>query len=166
MSEDFVRAAQVQTRPLQREPVRLAVLVDESLADLRAQALAAGVELQIQLADPAAELAVDRILVARAVANLVSNAIKHSPPGGSVEIQATAAGGGLAVQVRDHGAGLAPEQIAQLARGDEGATVRDARGVGLGLLFVQRVARRHGGTLSAEVPAAGSGALLLLDLPA
>jgi signal transduction histidine kinase len=67
--------------------------------------------------------------------------------------------------VRDHGAGLNARQLAQLARGGEGATVGDARGVGLGLLFVQRVALRHGGSLQASVPADGGGTLMTITLP-
>ena len=108
-------------------------------------------------------VAVDRALVTRAIGNLVSNALKHSPPGGTVWVQGGVLQGRLRVQVRDHGPGLSAAQLQQLEAGDQGARVQDARGVGLGLLFVQRVARRHGGTLSASAPASG-GALLTLDL--
>jgi signal transduction histidine kinase len=165
MSEDFVRAAQVQTRPLARAPVALAELLEEALADLRPQALAAAVALQVDAIDGGPELAVDRALVARALANLVANAIRHSPPGAAVEVLAAAEGPLLRLRVRDHGPGLTPDQIVQLALGDRGAAVRDARGVGLGLLFVQRVARRHGGSLRARAPASGVGAVFELDLP-
>jgi signal transduction histidine kinase len=165
MSEDFVRAAQVQTRPLARAPVAVAALLDEALADLRPQALAAGVVLQPDVAGAGPEVAVDRALVVRAVANLVSNAIKHSPPGTAVEVQAEADDQWLRVRVRDRGPGLKPDQIVRLALGDRGLAVRDARGVGLGLLFVQRVARRHGGSLRALAPARGGGALFELELP-
>jgi signal transduction histidine kinase len=72
------------------------------------------------------------------------------------------------VGVRDRGPGLSTSQLAQLARGDEGAMVRDVRGVGLGLLFVQRVARRHGGSLHAHGPGQGEGggAYFELHIPA
>ncbi len=163
LSEDFVHAAQAQTRPLQREPVALAALLDEALADLHPQAAAAGVVLQVQAADGSATL--DRWLVARAVANLVSNAIKHAPRGSVVEVTAGRTAGGLQLRVRDHGPGLTPAQLDQLAQGERGAAVRDARGVGLGLLFVQRVARRHGGRLHAAAPDVGAGVVLTLELP-
>jgi CHASE2 domain-containing sensor protein/signal transduction histidine kinase len=175
MSEEFVRASHVQTQPLAPSPVRPLSLIDDALADLRAQAsdrqvtlqtapLAAGTEADATMpgADQAC-VAVDRALVTRAIGNLVSNALKHSPPGGTVWVQGGVLQGRLRVQVRDHGPGLSAAQLQQLEAGDQGARVQDSRGVGLGLLFVQRVARRHGGTLSASAPASG-GALLTLDL--
>jgi len=166
MSEDFVRAAQAQTQPLQTEAADPAALIEGALADLRAQAAAAQVVLQAACRAGDARPALDRLLLSRAIGNLVSNAIKHSPPGGVVEVGCSVAGGRLLVQVRDHGSGLSPQQLAQIARGDAGAAVQDMRGVGLGLLFVQRVARRHGGRLVAGAPPQGAGALFELQLPA
>jgi CHASE2 domain-containing sensor protein/signal transduction histidine kinase len=171
LSEGFVRAAQAQTQPLAREPVVLPALVDEVLAGLRPQALAAGLQL---LAPPPAAglppLAADRMLLARALANLVGNAIRHAPAGTAVVVGLEADEQHLRLSVRDAGAGLSQAQWAQLERGvagpAEGAAVGDARGVGLGLLFVQRVARRHGGALRARPPApGGGGACLTIELP-
>jgi CHASE2 domain-containing sensor protein/nitrogen-specific signal transduction histidine kinase len=170
LSEEFVRAAQVQTLALQRAAVTLPELLDDALADLRAQAQAAAVVLHTHLptepaAGPMHTLVLDRALVSRAIANLVSNAIKHSPHDSNVHVSAHLSNQRLVVGVRDQGPGLSAEQLAQLAQGDRGAVVRDARGIGLGLLFVQRVARRHGGSLRALAPADGAGALFELDLP-
>jgi CHASE2 domain-containing sensor protein/signal transduction histidine kinase len=166
LSEEFVRAAQVQTLPLQRVPLSLQALMDDALVDLRAQAQAAQVTLQTSLQpDPEAGLVLDRALVSRAIGNLVSNAIKHSPRGATVAVTGQLQEDQLVLGVRDRGPGLSASQMAQLARGDQGALVRDARGVGLGLLFVQRVARRHGGSLQARAPTEGAGALFELVLP-
>ncbi len=168
LSEDFVRAAQAQTGPLQRAAVAVPALLEDALADHRAQAAAAGVTLQ--LVANQAEVTLDRLLVARAIGNLVSNAVKHAPRDSRVEISARADATQFSVQVLDAGPGLSPAQMAQLAQGEEGsgqgAAVRDARGVGLGLLFVQRVARRHGGRLRALPPPQGTGACFRLELPA
>jgi CHASE2 domain-containing sensor protein/nitrogen-specific signal transduction histidine kinase len=168
LSEEFVRVAQVQSLPLQRVEVSLQALLDDALADLQAQAQAAAVALRCTLQGrDDTNLLLDRPLVARAIANLVSNAIKHSPSGAEVLVTAGVldASQSLVVGVRDRGPGLSAGQLAQLARGDQGALVRDARGVGLGLLFVQRVARRHGGSLQAHTPADGGGALFELTVP-
>jgi signal transduction histidine kinase len=166
LSEGLVRAAQVQTQALNRSRVTLAELVGDALVDARAQALAAEIELHEQVATPAAMLEIDRLMVARAIGNLVSNALKHGPPGSRVLLSATVQDARLRLGVRDQGRGLSAQQLEQLARGDEGAAVGDATGVGLGLLFVQRVARRHGGRLQASAPAdGGPGAYFEIELP-
>jgi CHASE2 domain-containing sensor protein/nitrogen-specific signal transduction histidine kinase len=166
LSEEFVRVAQVQSLPLQRQAVAPQLLLDDALADLRAQAQAAAVVLETSLADgDHDDVLLDRALVARAIGNLVSNAIKHSSAGAAVTITVKPQQGDLWVGVRDRGSGLSAAQLAQLAQGDQGALVRDARGVGLGLLFVQRVARRHGGSLHAHSPGEGGGALFELHIP-
>jgi CHASE2 domain-containing sensor protein/signal transduction histidine kinase len=158
LSEDFVQAARAQTRPLQRAAVAADTLVDEGLADLRALAGDRGVEL-VAAVDPGPPLALDRALTVRAIANLVSNAIKHSPPGSEVLVRARRDAGRLVVEVSDGGPGLAPDQAAALAGGEDGVRVAGPGGIGLGLLFVQRVARRHGGSL--EVAADRPSTLVL-----
>jgi CHASE2 domain-containing sensor protein/signal transduction histidine kinase len=165
LAEGLVRAAQVQTQPLKRESVTLADLLDESLADLRARAQAADVQLAVAVEPGGLAVPVDRALLARAIGNLVGNALRHGPPGTQVLVTAGVHQQRLRIAVRDHGRGLSAEQIEQLARGDEGAAVGDASGVGLGLLFVQRVARRHGGLLHAGTPANGPGAWFEIDIP-
>lgn len=175
LADDFVRVAHVESRPLQLEPVGVAALLDEVVADFRPQALAAQVRLGWQAdasASPASPVwPMDRALVQRAVGNLVSNAIKHSPAGGSVTIlmrlEAGDAAGAeaLCLTVCDQGPGLSAAQRERLNQGDdEGLPAGDAGGVGLGLQFVQIVARRHRGRLRAlpgQAEAAGRFELAL-----
>ena len=160
LADDFVRVAHVETRPLQCQPVALAALLDEVVADFRPQALAAQIRLGWQTDPTAGRSAsvwpMDRALVQRAVGNLVSNAIKHSPAGGEVVIWVRThadtdlhAEDALSLTVCDQGPGLSAEQRERLNQGDEGLPSGDAGGVGLGLQFVQIVARRHGGRLRA-----------------
>ena len=163
MSEAFVRTAQVETRPLARRRCAPATLVDEALADLRAQALAAGVRIEADAAGAPDAVEVDVELVVRALANLVGNALRHSPRGGVLRVRAEADGAQLRLSVDDEGPGLAPDQLAQLAAGGA-VRVGHAQGMGLGLLFAQRVAQRHGGRLEAASPA-GGGARFTLMLP-
>ena len=168
MSEDFVRTAQAETRPLNATPVALGRLLEDAVADHRAQATAGGVHLSI-LPSSGALVCVDRSLVTRAAGNLVSNALKHSPAGGAVTLSAACGNGWVHLTVQDQGPGLEAAQIEQLSRATEGARVSDLRGVGLGLLFVQKVALRHQGRLIAGAAQPGPGArfeLVLANQPA
>lgn len=159
LADDFVRVAHVESRPLQAEAVALRPLLDEIVADFRPQALAAGLTLAVHTDDPGdghtraapPQWRLDRALVQRALGNLVSNALKHSPPGGLVLLEADEdpEQGVLRFTVSDQGPGLSAAQREQLNQGDEGLPAGDAGGVGLGLQFVQRVARRHRGRLRA-----------------
>jgi signal transduction histidine kinase len=166
MSEDFVRYAQADLATLQPSTVTLADLLEHASSDLRPQAADAGVALRLLPHDPAASAVLDLELVSRAIANLVSNAVRHSPRGSAVLLSTASDDGWLTVQVSDQGSGLSPQQLAQLASGDEGLRSAHRDGVGLGLRFAQRVARRHGGRLGARPQATGSGAVFELVLAA
>jgi two-component system sensor histidine kinase MprB len=98
----------------------------------------------------------------RAVANLLDNAAKWSPPGGTVEVRLRHA----ELTVRDHGPGIAPgERMLVFERFYRAAEARGRQGSGLGLAIVRQVAHSHGGSVSAEA-ADGDGALLRLRLSA
>ncbi|WP_158219921.1 CHASE2 domain-containing protein [Ideonella sp. A 288] len=165
LSDDFVRAAQAQTQALAFEPVSAGALVSAAVADLQPQAAAGQVAVSVQSAGPDIALMMDRPLMLRAIGNLLANAIRHSPVGGRVQASMRVQDGRWVLCLRDEGPGLSDSQLAQLARGDEGAAVRDPQGVGLGLLFVQRVARRHAGSLRAGRAPGGGGAQFELALP-
>lgn len=163
LSEDFVQAARAQTRPLSLAPVALVDLVEDGLADLQALAAAAGVQLQAEAVD-SGSVVVDRGLVARALTNLVSNAIKHSPPGSQVCVRVQRRDAEVTFSVEDAGPGLAADQAAALVRGDDGVRAEGPAAVGLGLVFVQRVAQRHGGRLT-QGPGPHSTLALTLPVP-
>jgi two-component system sensor histidine kinase MprB len=98
--------------------------------------------------------------IERAVANLLDNAAKWSPPGGPVEVAVRAG----EVSVRDHGPGIADEDLPYVF--DRFYRSRGARGMpgsGLGLAIVKQVAESHGGTVVAEKPADG-GTLMRMRL--
>jgi two-component system, OmpR family, sensor histidine kinase MprB len=97
----------------------------------------------------------------RAVANLLDNAGKWSPPHGTVDVRLR--GGELTV--RDRGPGIATEDLPHVFdRFYRATAARGRAGSGLGLAIVRAVAERHGGGVTAE-PAPGGGALLRLALP-
>jgi two-component system sensor histidine kinase MprB len=98
--------------------------------------------------------------IERAVANLLDNAAKWSPPGGEVEVGVHSG----EVTVRDHGAGIADEDLPYVFdRFYRASSARGLPGSGLGLAIVKQVAEAHGGTVTAE-PADGGGTLMRLRL--
>jgi len=97
----------------------------------------------------------------RAVANLLDNAVKYSPPDEPVEIELH----GQELTVRDHGPGISAEDLAHVFdRFYRGAEARGRPGSGLGLAIVRQVVRQHGGSVTAE-RAPGGGTLMRLRLP-
>lgn len=166
LADDFVRIVQAAQRPLQPVAVDAAELVAEALADLRPQAEAAGVRLRGDPAVVPVPLVVDRALVLRAIGNLLSNAIKHSPPGGTVRLDPLPAAPGAAAgyRISDQGPGLDDAAMRRLMSAHDGLVPRGGDGVGFGLLFVQRVAQRHGGELRVRRGDDGRGAVFDLRL--
>ena len=120
--------------------------------------------LQLELALPAAlELPGDRELIQQAVANLLDNAVKFSPPGGVVRLSAEAVGGEVRIGVADKGVGIpAVDRDRAVQRFFRGEAARHTPGSGLGLALVLAVAQLHGGTLLLEDHAPGLLAILVL----
>jgi hypothetical protein len=107
----------------------------------------------------------DRDLVQQAVANLVDNAVKFSPPGGEVKLRAAAAGSAVEVEVTDQGPGIPADDRARATeRFFRGEAARSTPGAGLGLALVQAVAQLHLGAL--VLGDAGPGLIAHLTLPA
>jgi two-component system sensor histidine kinase MprB len=97
----------------------------------------------------------------RAIANLIDNALKYSPPEAPVELVLR----GEELTVRDHGPGISPQDLPHIFdRFYRGAEARGRPGSGLGLAIVRQVAAQQGGAVSAET-AAGGGTLMRLRLP-
>jgi signal transduction histidine kinase len=105
----------------------------------------------------------DRELVQQAVANLVDNAVKFSPPGNQVGIRGEARPSGVAIVVTDHGPGIPETDRGRAAeRFFRGESARSTPGSGLGLALVQAVAQLHSGELRLGDARPGLEATLLL----
>jgi signal transduction histidine kinase len=103
----------------------------------------------------------DRLLLSRAVHNLLLNACEASPDGGTVEVSVTREDDRVRVEVRDCGPGLAPEVRARLF---EPYVSTKRRGSGLGLSLVRDIAVQHGGSITLD-DRPGGGACAVLCLP-
>jgi signal transduction histidine kinase len=105
----------------------------------------------------------DAALVQQAVANLVDNAVKFSPDGGTATLSVLVRTGGVEIEVTDHGPGIAADERQKATqRFYRGEAARHTPGSGLGLALVQAVAQLHGGTLRLEDAGPGLRAVLVL----
>jgi signal transduction histidine kinase len=105
----------------------------------------------------------------QALQNLASNALRHTPDGGSIELRASASGNGVRIGVADSGPGIPPEHLPRVFdrfyKADPSRSVSAASsGSGLGLSIVKAIVERHGGTISAVNTPSG-GAMFEIVLP-
>ena len=104
----------------------------------------------------------------RLLRNLIENALRHTPPGEEVRVEAWSAEGRVFVAVDDVGVGLAEpdrERIFEPFFRIERATPAPDKGAGLGLTIAREIAQAHGGSLRVETGARGRGARFILELP-
>jgi two-component system, OmpR family, sensor kinase len=176
--EDLLLLARLdQQRPLDRRPVDLLALAAEAVNDARAVAPDRPIELVLggEDGDRGSEAALvvlgDDQRLRQILANLVNNALAHTPAGSPVEVRVGASSldgrPGAAVEVVDHGPGLTPEQAERVFerfyRADPARSPADG-GAGLGLSIVAALVAVHGGTVGVDsVP--GRGARFRVVLP-
>jgi two-component system, OmpR family, sensor kinase len=162
--EDLLLLARLdQTRPIERTPVDLAVLAADACSD----AVAAAPDRPVALDAPEPVMILgDQHHLRQAIANLVTNALRHTPAGTPIEVNARMIDGTATVAVRDHGRGLDDEALAHVFdRFWQADRARVGKGAGLGLAIVAGIAGAHGGAATAD-NAPGGGALFTLRLPA
>ena len=160
-----ISEAETGTMTLTRSPVDLARLAAEVTAVYEDSAEDAGVTLTSRVPESLVVNA-DRDRLRQALANLVDNAIKYTPSGGRVDVDASQEGAAVSISVRDTGAGIPEHEIPRiwdrLYRGDQS---RATRGLGLGLSLVRASVEAQGGTVSVNSqPSRGS--IFTITLPA
>jgi len=107
-----------------------------------------------------ARISADKDLLREAVANLVDNAVRFSPPGGAVTLRVARGPGGPSIDVIDSGPGIDEERLPRLFERFQ----RSDSGSGLGLAIARRVVERHGGTIHVRT-ARGEGSTFTIELP-
>jgi signal transduction histidine kinase len=147
---------------LHREPVEPADLVDTAVAAHRSQADEATLELRAHVGEDLPVLDVDRVRIGEVLSNLVSNALRHTPPGGTITIAAARDDAGVWFSVTDTGEGIAAAELPTVF--DRFAKAPESRGAGLGLAIAKSLVQAHGGTISAESKP-GHGTTIRFVLP-
>ena len=151
---------------LRAEPFDLGEVVEESLASFRGLALAKSITIEREL-PPNLVLEADRLRFKQIVVNLLSNAMKFTPEGGSVRIRARLAPEDVLVSVEDTGVGIPKEAHAAIF--DKfyqiGETTKGVReGTGLGLAITKRLVEEHGGRIELESEP-GKGSRFTFSVP-
>ncbi|MCM2392254.1 sensor histidine kinase [Streptomyces albipurpureus] len=152
---------------LHREPLRMADLLGQVASAHQARAESEGVSLDVIVPGHVPLVLADPVRLRQAIGNLVSNAIRHSPRGGTVTLQAYCGGDRLDVSVTDTGPGIPAENLPYLFdrfwRAEKSRNRRTG-GSGLGLAIVRKLAEAHGGSVDVE-SRLGAGATFTLRLP-
>jgi len=110
----------------------------------------------------------DPIRLAQIFSNLLDNALKYTPEGGTIDLVVEQSGQEVTIRVRDTGIGMSPEVVAQVFNlyfQGEPMTGSEVKGLGVGLNLVQRLTELHGGTVAANSPGPGRGSEFIVRLP-
>jgi len=130
-----------------RQPVDIAGVARRAVADMAGVAQAKGIDLGVQRADAAeVEGQPDALMIL--LRNLVDNAIKYTPQGGTVDVSVVAENGGVRVTVEDSGPGIPPAERERVFDRFYRVPGSDAAGSGLGLAIIKSIAERHDATLA------------------
>ena len=148
---------------LHRERLDPVALAQDTTAAFRTRADRAGVGLACRAAAPVPEVDVDPVRIGEVLANLLTNAIRHTPQGGSVEVVVGPAPGGVAFAVSDTGPGIDARELPHVF--DRFVKSADSGGAGLGLAIARSLVQAHGGQITAE-SAPGQGTTMRFVLPA
>lgn len=152
---------------LRREMCDPAAVVEKVTYNLMAAAQKKNIQLYGEVAPNVPPMNLDTMMLERALMNLAENAIKYTPEGGQVVVEAVVVGENLHLMVRDNGFGIPADKQGKLF--DRGSRIRRdehkaIRGSGLGLFIVKNVAQQHGGDATVE-STEGQGSTFRISIP-
>jgi PAS domain S-box-containing protein len=163
VAEDMLSASTVESgiTRLQKERVSLGVFLRDAVAEFTAEERPCPV---VRQRIPKARVEIDAQLIRQVLWNLLSNAMKHSPPGVPIVVEAVRKGRSVTISVIDQGPGVPAKDMEHLFdKFNTGSTTKE-KGLGLGLYVARQIVQAHGGEIWCE-SAEGRGASFRFSLP-
>ncbi|HEY8174038.1 MAG TPA: ATP-binding protein [Dehalococcoidia bacterium] len=167
MVEELLELSRIESgaAPLRFAQLDAATLVQDTARRFSQQAERAGLKITAEATESPLPVIGDAERLERAIGNLVANAIKFTPAGGSVTVLVSRAADDVTISVRDTGIGIEPEELDRVFerffKADRG---RGSSGTGLGLAIVKHIVQAHAGTVSVESQP-GRGSTFTMRLP-
>jgi len=151
---------------LNRQPTHPGELLERVAASFAPRAKAKGVALRLEISPALPAVSLDPERCVQVLGNLVGNAIRYTPAGGTVTLRGSAERGGVILQVADTGVGISPAQLPHIFerfyRADTARTIDESES-GLGLSIAKSLVELHGGTLTAQ-SVVGKGTVMSVQL--
>jgi signal transduction histidine kinase len=160
--------AEAAQLPLDLQAVDLGALVGETAGAFELLAGEKGIEIDTQVAPGLPPIWADRVRVRQVLHNLLANALRHTPSGGTITVSVQVQASGVALSVADTGDGIdaqaLPHVFDRFYRTDPSRS-RETGGSGLGLAIVKALVETQGGSVEAASPGAGQGSIFTLHFP-
>jgi len=152
---------------LYKDLTDLGSLTEQTVEQFKPQAVKNNITLQTDIKDTIPLVEIDAHRIEQVLNNLLSNAMRHTPQGGSVMVELSQIEGKAEIRIHDSGEGISPAALPHIFerfyRGDQSRT-RDQGGSGLGLTIARKLGEAHNGSLTAENHLQG-GAVFILRIP-
>ena len=153
---------------LNQETVSLPAIIDNAVETVRADAAAKGIEIRVNVGDQLCLVEGDRLRLQQIAWNLLNNAVKFTPAGGSIELTLRNENESAVFVVKDTGQGIDPTflpHVFEMFRQADGSNRRRHGGLGIGLALVHQLVQLHGGTIGAASDGPNKGARFTVRLP-
>jgi two-component system OmpR family sensor kinase len=152
---------------LERTPVDMATIIDNAVGKMTPQARQAQINLKFKLAT-IPQIIGDADRLSQVITNLIDNALKYTPAGGTVTVRADQVDGNIEVAISDTGAGISPEDLPHIFdrffQTDKSRRGGSGHGVGLGLAIAREIVIAHNGSIEV-VSSPGSGSTFVVKIP-